>query len=687
VTERTPSAPSSPTPKNNSGLVRNAWGGALVLGAASVMMPALLLNLPSLSNEWARWGHEAPVVTAIAPIRTSQVPEPATPAPPAQAIAATLTLSLEQTLTDPDDTRDGVTVHGQVWVATGGGLLRFDPSDPGEDRWWTTADGLPDHRLTAIAAYGDGLALGTEGGSVITLGLPGDDGRLDVRSVDAISESRISDLLGEGELLWVATWGDGAFSGVPGTPMGFAALGPSRGMRARQLTGIARLGDELVAGTAGAGLWVRKDAGSSRLYVSRGGLISDFLLDVERVGDRVIAAGPGGISRYRNGVLETVRGGDRIPAGVVRTVGSHDGRARFSLAGGQLARYGSTSTEMLPAHPDGLGPWHGVPLPEIRWMAQVGEQRVAGTARGILHGTDELQWRTHGGPGSNDLTSVSADGGSLLVGTFDGGAWLRSGDGAFDSWRALPAPSGEINDVHLDAGVAWLGTSRGLARVQGGALRSWGITQGLRHEHVGAIAPSPDGLLVGTTAGVQRFDGVGFSPVGGEGSESLRNVYSVVATGDGAWVGSLEGAWALGDQGATRFRYETGELPDSWVNAVAVGPDGRLWAGTYDRGIATRTPDGAWASFTEADGLPCGWVNPDALLALPDGTALVGTMGGGLLRVGPTGALDQWTAQDGLAGDDVTGLTRDGDVVWIATRSGLSRILITEEVAHVADRS
>jgi ligand-binding sensor domain-containing protein len=671
---------------NHVGRARNAWGGALGLGAASVMVLALSPNFPSVVSEWGRWGHEAPVVVATAPDRRSERPEPATPAPEATAAARPLGLELVGTVTDPDDTRAAVVLDGIVWVASGGGLLRLDPTSPDLDRWWTTADGLPDHRLTAISAFGDGLAVGTEGGAVVTLALPDGAGPVEVRTIDTPSTSRVSDLVGEGELLWVATWGSGAFSGVPGNPQGFRELGPSRGLRARQLTGIARLGDELVAGTAGAGLWVRKDSGDSTMFVARGGLISDFVLDVRTVGDRVLVAGPGGVSRYRDGVVQTMRGGDRVPAGVVRAVG---GRGELALTGGRLGRWGDTETEAWPSHPDGLGPWHGVPLPEARWVADVGGRSVVGTARGVLladAGSDggTLRWRVHGGPGSNDLTSVSSEDGVVLVGTFDGGAWLGA-----ERWSALPTPSGEINDVLLADGVAWLGTSRGLARVQDGALRSWGPAQGLGHEHVGALADSEGGLLVGTSAGVQRFDGVGFEPLGGDAASELRNVYAIAGGRDGTWVGTLEGAWALGERDAARVRYETGELPDSWVNAVAVGPDGRVWAGTYDRGIATRSPDGRWASLTEAGGLPCGWVNPGAMLALPDGTTLVGTMGGGLLRVDPAGPVDRWTARDGLAGDDVTGLARDGDTVWVATRSGLSRLLITPapEVGHVADRS
>ena len=665
---------------------RFAWGSVLVLGAASAVGSALLPNLSSLLAGWTRWGHEAPVVSFSDPDRESATPSAPTASDSAPAVASAppLRLDLAETITDPDDTRDAVLIDGALWIATGGGLLHVDPTRPGSSRWWTTADGLPDHRLTAIAAWADGVVVGTEGGSLIHLGLPDPSDRdadllLDVRSQVSLGDARISDLVVDDGLLWVGTWGEGAFAGDPSDPAGFRALGPSRGLRARRITSLARIGDELVAGTAGAGLWIRGDGGDSRLFVAKGGLISDFILDVAVVGDRVVAAGPGGLSRYSAGVLQTFAGGvDRLPGGVVRAIADDgQGGALLALAGGRAGLLGSTRTRTLPPAPDGLGPWNGVPAAEIRWMVPVGGGLVAGTARGLL--LDDgggFAWLTHDGPGANDLTSVAARDGALLVGTWDLGAWQSDGG----AWEALPAPSAEINDVALTIDGAWLGTSRGLARVDGEGVRSWGLLHGLAHEHVGALAVDGEALIVGTSGGVQRFDGVGFRTLGGDDAERLRNVYSVAVAGERVWAGTLEGLWSLGTSDASHLRYETGELPDSWINGVAVASDGSVWAGTYDQGIARGTA-GGWTSFSESDGLPNGWVNPGAVLPLDDGTVLFGTMGGGLLRLGPSGLLDSWSVADGLAGDDVTGLARDGDDIWVATRSGLSRL----EISH--DRS
>jgi ligand-binding sensor domain-containing protein len=195
---------------------------------------------------------------------------------------------------------------------------------------------------------------------------------------------------------------------------------------------------------------------------------------------------------------------------------------------------------------------------------------------------------------------------------------------------------------------------------------------------------------VGSTGGIQRFDGVGFSrPLTGSPEEEPSHIYDLAVSGDAVWVGTLEGLWRFAADGETseRFRYAGGELPDDWINAVVVGADGTVWAGTYDHGVAYRAPGGPWRSFSEGAGLPCGWVNPGAMAALPDGSVLVGTLGGGLLRLDSNGLLDHWTMADGLAGDDVTSIAIDGLQVHVGTRSGLSRLVLEPTRDALADGS
>jgi len=65
-------------------------------------------------------------------------------------------------------------------------------------------------------------------------------------------------------------------------------------------------------------------------------------------------------------------------------------------------------------------------------------------------------------------------------------------------------------------------------------------------------------------------------------------------------------------------------LPNEWVNAVAVGSDGTVWAGT-SAGLA-RLEGGNWITDTTEEGLPHDQVT--AVAVANDGTVWVGTKGG-----------------------------------------------------------
>ena len=641
---------------------RVAWGGVLFLGAASGMGSALLPN-------FQRVRHELPVAQLSTPDRAGghdAGDDRRAPYEETDVRVRLADLSLVATITDPDDTRGAVADDEGLWVATGGGLLRVPFDNPTASRWWTTADGLPDHRLTAIESVPGGLALGTEAGAVLMVTVDG--GAPAVIQHATVTDARVSGLLYADEALYVATWGEGVWmSDGTDEELTFREVGPKTGMRSRQVTSVAWLDGELLAGTAGAGLWVRGASGRSRRYVAKGGLAGDFVLDLARHDDAVLVATPTGMSRYRDGKLSTWRPGDSTPPGSPRAVGE-DGS--LSVAGGRVGRIGSLETTSLPSSPDGLGPWNGVPMAEVRWFVRGGGRLWAGTDRGLLvERLDGWRWITHPGTGSNDVTVVAAREGSMVVGTFDRGAWW---DG-----RALSLGNAEINDAFLDElGVAWLATSGGLAKVEeDGAVRTYGALHGLDSEHVTAVRGGQGGLYVGTSAGVQRFEGGGFAPqLGGASADRVTNVYCLALDGEEVYAGTLNGLWSLRRGSGVLYRYETGELPDNWTNGLAIGADGRLWAGSYDEGLATRDLTGTWGWLREGDGVSSGWVNPSALAALPDGTVLAGTMGGGLLRVSPAGEIDRWTMADGLAGDDVTSVAVDGDVVWIGTRSGLSKL-------------
>ncbi|MCP4867432.1 MAG: hypothetical protein GY898_01775 [Proteobacteria bacterium] len=620
-------------------------------------------------TEVARVRHELPTVTMGVIDRGSELPAGPARSTSAEPQTVLLDLRLAETWTDPDDVRDAIADETGLWAASGGGLLRVPFAEDQPTQWWTTADGLPDHRLTAIEQVPGGLALGTEGGSVLMVDVT--TGSPVVVEYAKVGDARISDLMFADDSLYAATWGEGIWmSDGTDEALSFAAVGPKTGMQSRRVTSIAWSEGELVAGTAGAGLWVRGTNGKSRRFVQRGGLAGDFIVDLAERGDAVWIATPGGLSKYRRGVISTWAPGDDCPPGMPRALGT-DGS--LAISGGRIGRIGTVSSVGLPTSPDGLGPWNGVPRAEVRWLLRADGRRWVGTDRGIAveDAAGTWTWIVHEGPGSNDITTAALHDGSLLVGTFDRGASI---DG-----QPLRLGNAEVNDALIDAdGVAWIATSRGVARVDE-RVRTFGAMHGLTSDHVGAIATDEEGRVwVGTSAGVQPFDGGSFgAPLGGEDAFKVGHVYDLVSTGGEIFAGTLEGLWSVRRGGATGFRYETGELPDSWINGVARGPTGRLWVGTYDAGLAMRETDGTWRWFIEGEDISSGWVNPGAMAALPDGSVLVGTMGGGLLRIDASGELERWNMADGLAGDDVTTIAVEGETIWVGTRSGLTRLEVS----------
>ena len=122
-----------------------------------------------------------------------------------------------------------------------------------------------------------------------------------------------------------------------------------------------------------------------------------------------------------------------------------------------------------------------------------------------------------------------------------------------------------------------------------------------------------------------------------------------------------------------RFRWENfttaNGLPDNRVYNVCVDHD-RVWAAT-DNGLAVYE-NGKWKSYGTADGLA-----HQAVLYLSldkkTGDLWIATMGG--LNRFSAGRFDTFTQlNSGLANDVVYGVAVQGDIVWVATAAGASRL-------------
>ena len=243
--------------------------------------------------------------------------------------------------------------------------------------------------------------------------------------------------------------------------------------------------------------------------------------------------------------------------------------------------------------------------------------------------------------------------GVLWVGTNHG--LLRYSAGKLRRYTTEHGLSGDrIRVVYEDPeepGTLWLGTiGDGVNRFRDGAITAYGVAEGLSHGNVRWIQRDRGGdLWIGTESGLNRFENGGFAVfTTGDGlsSNAMRSVYQ--AADDTLWLGTRGG-------GLMRYRdgdftaYGTREgLPYDDVWWILEDDRGHLWLSSdegitrvrkldldaYDQGRLASIParvyglaDGMKVVECNGAGYPSGW-------KMADGTLWFPTMGG-VVRVDP----------------------------------------------------
>jgi signal transduction histidine kinase/ligand-binding sensor domain-containing protein len=110
-------------------------------------------------------------------------------------------------------------------------------------------------------------------------------------------------------------------------------------------------------------------------------------------------------------------------------------------------------------------------------------------------------------------------------------------------------------------------------------------------------------------------------------------------------------------------------LGDATISALAIHPDGNVWAATFGSGVVVLTPSGQIVrSVTASSGLSDGYVT--AIHIAKDGTAWMGTKRG-LVRE-RDGQYRVWTTADGLPDDEISSLSATSTgVLSVGTKAGL----------------
>jgi signal transduction histidine kinase/ligand-binding sensor domain-containing protein len=276
----------------------------------------------------------------------------------------------------------------------------------------------------------------------------------------------------------------------------------------------------------------------------------------------------------------------------------------------------------------------------------------------------------------------------------EGSIWIGSTDGL----RRLRTPSIAVRSVEHGLssnnvyamlrdrrGDIWVGTwGAGVNRLAGGSVKAYGRAQGLPSDDVTTIFEDATGRLwVGTTLGLSYRSGERFVRYADPEGWLAGHVWTMFedAAGD-LWFGTNRG---LVRRRPDRFdRYTTSNgLSHDRVTVLLRDRGGTMWIGT-SRGVS-RYRDGSFSAIGEADGLVGNDVR--ALYEDGEGAIWIGTYDAGLYRI-KDGRLGRVTTAQGLYDNGVFQILEDrGGSFWMGSNRGLSRVARGELIEAIEGRT
>lgn len=521
--------------------------------------------------------------------------------------------------------------NGYVWVATQGGLCRFDGQ---AFRRFTRVDGLPDNVVNAVAANQSDVWIATDLAAVAHW-----DGASITTHLD-IPQS-------EGQQL----------SGVLALDNGTILVSSNRGLMAYRDGDWTRLHDQAVHGlTEGAG--GRALAIGDTLLSIDQGLVPSPLMEPEE--DRhLIAAAENSDSTwmgFRPHELALIQDGavrwmtPDIDGQIITLLADESGTGLWiGTDQGLWRRHENGVYEEISVWPNQqrlevsallkdrednlwVGTWGSglFQVPPSPWTLFTKETGFpAYSAWAFSEGQDGCIWMAttnagvvswcgdHWGPTlgleeglpSETVFTLAHDGeGSLWIGTVEGVCRKTASD-----LRCWDTDDGLEDDFvrHLiprKSGGMWMATDLGLGMWDGAHWNFWGPEQGLPGQMVRSIAEDSTGRLwmVVDAVGVSAFDGTSFELFDEDDGLPTDRAWTLALSSRGELlVGTDSGLWILDTEAGGPGKVVGVEdgLPNGSVIAVTQDLNGRIWAGTT-HGISVISPDGnVLRTFTAHEGL------------------------------------------------------------------------------------
>lgn len=552
--------------------------------------------------------------------------------------------------------------QGFVWVATQGGLHRYDgeryrlfrhdPADPSS---------LPDSFVTALALDADGQSIwvGSYSQYVARLDLRTGGIRRYAQTVDKRRDARqVLTVRAEPGVVWI------------GTVAGLDRLDPATGRIERVLALPAlprsqRRAQQLARDRDGR-LWYATDDG---LHVL------DATGTWRRVADgpmhavlaardgRLLVGGPDGLSAVSGGALQPVWPRGREPARAVRAIAEdRAGRIWISAYTAGLRRIDPTGDVVVLRQDERLP---GA-LPEDSINALLVDASGMLWAGGQYRGASVADPDGSPFPLVTDLDRVpgvhpAADGSIRAVHGTPGALWIGTDADRLlrydlrarrfdDLTPRLPAPAGRVAGfAPAGDGRLWVATGSGLVLLDTASLRMRRVDLGA-HSRASLRAIARDrqgGLWLGTAGsgalhhdpatGRTRHFPAGTAP----GALAHPNVHAVLVDRRGrVWLGTGDGLDLL-DPATGRFRHfrqavdEPGALPGNVVRSLLEDASGRIWVGTH-AGISEAVETAGTVRFEQPLAREPAYrsLSMFSLQEAPAGTLWAGT-DAGLLRYRP----------------------------------------------------
>jgi ligand-binding sensor domain-containing protein/two-component sensor histidine kinase len=546
-------------------------------------------------------------------------------------------------------------------------------------RSWQTDSGLPQNTVHAVIQTRDGyIWVATEGGLVRFDGVQfvvydkQAPAHLPSAAINSLFEDR-------GGNLWIGT-DDGL---VRRRGSQFVTLSTANGLPSNTVWSTFE--------SRGGELWVVTPNGLARYRnggfdaVPVGQSITNPKSVVEAEDGSLWIGTNSGLERCKDGKVE---GAPLLPNVEIQAVAATtDGRI---WAGTRTGLYSFSSGQFRSGQAARTVPLPGLPSNEITSLATSKDGSLwIGTAKGLalLKNGRVTVYSTHNGLPAERVESIFED--------REGAMWVAASRGLARVFRgqidAFASPEGLSTESVLSMfedreGSLWLGTeSGGLEMLHDQKFMTYTTANGLSDDLIRSVTQDRSGSVwIGTNGGgVDRFDHGRFTNLTTTNGLSSGIVLALGTDASGSvWVGTPDGLNKIQNSRVSVYTSADG-LADDFVRSLYAASDGSLWIGTR-RGLS-HLQNGRFTSYSSMDGLGSDLVG--AIVEDGAHTLWIATLGG-LTRFDHN-KFSTLTTRDGLTSNVITALypDREGDL-WIGTnQGGLNRLHDGKITAYPPEKS